>query len=104
MKFAYLAFLLFSITSMVFVDKKFSLAFFYNVKRTAITLLTGIIVFIIWDIFGISLDIFIAGTSKYMTGILLAPNFPLEELFFLTFLCYFTLIVYLGAGKLWQRT
>ena len=35
-----------------------------------------------------------------MSGIVLAPEFPLEELFFLTFLCYLTMVVLMGADRL----
>lgn len=102
--FTYLALLLLSIASMLLIDRRFSLAFFYDKIRTWITIAIGVIVFILWDIGGIVLGIFFMGDSPYVSGILLGPEFPIEELFFLFFLCYFTLILYRLGEKLWKRT
>ena len=104
MGFAYLSAILFSMFGMVMVDRKHKLALFHDRVRTALTVATGVLVFIIWDVLGITLGIFFAGSSEYMTGFFLAPEFPIEELFFLTFLCYFTLILYRILEAKWQRT
>jgi len=37
------------------------------------------------------------------TGILVAPELPLEELFFLAFLCYLTMILITGSRRLLDR-
>ena len=104
MGFVYLGAILFSMFGMVMLDRRFRLAFFYNARRTLLTLSIGVAVFIVWDIFGITLGIFFEGNSPYDSGIMLAPHFPIEELFFLTFLCYFTLILYRLLEKKWLRT
>lgn len=103
MGFAYLSGILFSMFGMVMVDRKYKLALFHDHIRATLTIVTGVLVFIIWDIFGIALGIFFAGSSSYMTGFFLAPDFPIEELFFLTFLCYFTLILFRLLETRWQR-
>jgi lycopene cyclase domain-containing protein len=51
------------------------------------------LLFIIWDFAGIASGIFFKGQSKYLSGIMIAKDFPLEELFFLAVLCYTTLVV-----------
>lgn len=102
--FAYLAAILFSFAGMLILDRRYSLAFFHDTRRTAITLLIGVAVFVIWDIFGIGLGIFFSGDSPFTTGWYLGPEFPVEELAFLTFLCYFTLITYRLWERRWQRT
>lgn len=79
---------------MVILDWRYRLAFWHNPRRATITVLIGFLLFVIWDVFGISLGIFFSGHSIYMSGIYLAPEFPIEEVFFLLFLCYFTLISY----------
>jgi hypothetical protein len=38
-----------------------------------------------------------------MTGVLLAPELPVEELLFLIFLCWLTMNVYTGAVRLLER-
>lgn len=95
----YMAGLLLAIGCLVLVDRHYSLAFFYDAKRTFVTLLVAIVVFILWDISGIVLGIFLSGDTKYATGIMLGPHFPIEELLFLIFFCYLTLTIYRFGEK-----
>ena len=104
MKLAYLAAILFSTFGMGVLDKRFALALFHDARRTIITIAIGVAVFIAWDVLGITMGIFFSGNSPYTTGLYLAPEFPVEELFFLTFLCYFTLITYRLVERRWPRT
>lgn len=104
MQMAYLSALLVSLAGMAVLDWRYSLAFFLDRRATLLTILIGVIVFIVWDVFGIALGIFFSGRSEYMSGLYLAPEFPIEELFFLTFLCYFTLVVYRLGAIAWPRT
>ena len=103
MEFAYLAALLISLAGLVTIDWRYRLAFWYDHVRTIATLVIGIGVFIVWDILGIALGIFFHGGSSYTLPIRILPEFPIEELFFLTLLCYCTLILYRGGSKLWPR-
>lgn len=93
MNFIYLVGLLFSLTGLATLDQKFKLAFAKNPKAAAIAIAIPYALFLIWDAAGIALGIFFKGQSKFLTGIMIAPDFPLEELFFLALLCYTTLIV-----------
>lgn len=93
--FSYMLFLLISIIGMIVIDHKYKLAFFNSPKRTFITLLIGVMCFSIWDAAGIETGVFFIGKSEFLSGIILAPEYPIEELIFLFFLCYFTLIMYL---------
>lgn len=99
MSWLYLGAILFSTFGMAMLDRRFGLAFWKDARRAAIAIAVGVGLFIVWDIFGIALGIFFSGHSAFMSGIYLAPEFPIEELFFLIFLCYFTLIVYRLAEK-----
>lgn len=103
MQFTYLGALLFSLVGMGILDWRYRLALFYDPRRTLIVVGIGVVVFTLWDALGIMLGIFFSGHSPYMSGMYLAPEYPVEELFFLTFLCYFTLVFYrLGVTK-WRR-
>lgn len=104
MSFAYLGAILFSFFGMLMLDRRFTLAFFNDWRRTALTLSAGLFVFILWDLLGIHLGIFFDGGSPLTTGLMVAPELPIEELFFLTFLCYFALIVYRMLEQRWPRT
>ena len=57
-------------------------------------LVAGLVFFLAWDLAGIALGIFFRAENPVSTGIVLAPELPLEELVFLTFLCYLTLVLY----------
>ncbi len=87
----YLAALLVSIGCMLLLDRRFGLFFWRDARRAAIVLPLGVLFFLIWDLAGIGLDIFYRGETEIMTGILLAPELPLEEVFFLTLLCYLSM-------------
>jgi lycopene cyclase domain-containing protein len=100
--FIYIGALLFSLTGLAILDKRYKLAFWDQPKRTLAVIVLGITVFAVWDFFGISLGIFFKGHSPYMLPFTLFPEFPLEELFFLFLLCYVTLLLYRWSER-WQR-
>lgn len=101
--FAYLGALLISITGMVVLDARFRLFFWRDARRAAIVLPLGVIFFLLWDVGGIVLGVFFRGATDFMTGVLVGPELPLEEVFFLTLLCYNTMIAYTAAGDLLDR-
>jgi len=93
-QFVYLGALLFGIAGLATLDWRYKLAFWYQPKRSALVIATGMAVFAVWDFFGISLGIFFKGDSPYVLPFVLFPEFPLEEVFFLFLLCYVTLLLY----------
>lgn len=100
MSFLYLIFLLGGIGCMVLLDRRFRLFFWRNAWRAAAVLAIGLAFFVAWDASGISQGIFSLGETRFMTGVLLGYQFPLEELFFLGFLCYLTMILVTGLDRL----
>ncbi|MBH0130358.1 lycopene cyclase domain-containing protein [Salinibacterium sp. NK8237] len=90
----YLLALLISLTGMVVLDRRFSLFFWRDARRARIVLPVGVLFFLVWDLLGVGLGIFFRGETEFMTGLLVAPEVPLEEVFFLTLLCYLTMNVY----------
>ncbi len=98
----YLLSLIIALTGLALTDYRYKLAFWYDASRTAWTLAAATFVFIIWDGIGIWAGIFYKGSSQYMLPFVIAPEFPLEELFFLTVLTYVTLLFYRGFSR-WQR-
>lgn len=95
----YLAALVIALTGMVVLDRRFRLYFWRDARRAAIVLVVGVLFFLAWDLAGIGLGIFFRGETDFMMGIQLAPELPLEELFFLVLLCYLTMNV-VGAVTL----
>ncbi|WP_336712022.1 lycopene cyclase domain-containing protein [Arthrobacter sp. USHLN218] len=91
----YLAALLVSLAGMAILDWRLRLFFRAAPLRAGLVLLAGLAFFLAWDLSGIALGIFYRGQTDIMTGLLLAPELPLEEAVFLTFLGYLTMNLYL---------
>lgn len=93
MNFVYLGFLLFSLAGLAALDIRYKLAFANNPKAASVAIGVPYLLFVIWDFSGIASGIFFKGQSDLLTGLMIAKDFPVEELFFLALLCYTTLIV-----------
>ena len=103
MSLLYLAAIAIALTGMVMLDRRFRLFFWVDARRAALVLLVGVAFFVVWDLAGIGLGIFFRGETAFMTGLQLAPELPLEELFFLTVLCYLTMNAYGFTQKWWVK-
>ena len=100
MSFLYLAALLLSIVGIGLLDYRHRLAIFGGaIFRSMVIIAIGVAFFVVWDVVGIMTGVFVRGSGPWMTGILLGPELPLEELFFLIVLSYSTLISYVWAEK-----
>ncbi|AGS34590.1 C50 carotenoid epsilon cyclase [Corynebacterium maris DSM 45190] len=95
--FAYLIILLVTIGCMVLCDWRWKLAFFLDARRATVLSIVMVAAFLLWDAFGIMTGSFFRGGSEYMTGVILAPEMPIEEPIFLFFLTYLTINLTSGA-------
>ena len=100
MSVAYLLALLVSLTGMIVLDRRFGLFFWRAPRVAAVVLVAGVLFFLAWDLIGIGSGIFYRGETSFMTGLQLAPELPVEEVFFLTFLCYLFMNALQGARML----
>lgn len=103
MGFVYLACLLASLGAMTLMDARWRLVFWRAPWPSAIAVAAGTVFFLIWDAAGIVFGVFFRGDSTITTGIVLAPELPLEEPVFLVFLCYLTLVLVFGTERLLER-
>lgn len=99
----YLLLLGVSLAGLATLDWRYRLAWWAQPRRTALTLLFGVALFLVWDLLGIGLGVFFIGKNQLLTGVLLANELPLEEPVFLLLLCYTALLTYLGGGRLRRR-
>ena len=104
MQFVYLSILLVGIAGMTTIDWRYKLAYWQDARRTALTILVAMAIFVVWDIAAIALGIFLHGQSNYQLQFTLAPHFPVEEIFFLYLLVYCTLVTYQGVLAWRSRT
>jgi len=96
----YLAILLGLLGCMALVDAKWKLLVFRYPLRGLMVLVLGTGFFVLWDVLAIGQGIFLHKPSQLMTGVMVGDQFPLEELFFLVFLCYCAMIAVTGAQAL----
>jgi lycopene cyclase domain-containing protein len=90
----YLICLVIALAGLAVIDARYRLVLWRHPRAAVKVLAAGVAGFIVWDLAGIALGIFFPGRSAYVTGLLLAPGLPIEEIFFLTLLCYLSLIIW----------
>ncbi len=100
---AYLAGLLLSIGAMVLIDARWRLAFWNSPGASAAAVGAGTALLLLWDLAGIGFGVFFRGDSPWATGLVLAPELPVEEPVFLVFLCYLSLVAVLGIERMLRR-
>ncbi len=103
MSVAYLACLVTVSAALVLLDSRFALVFWRVTRRATVVVIVGMAFFLAWDAVGIASGVFARGRSRFMTGIELAPELPVEEPVFLAFLCYLTLILIVGGRLVLDR-
>ncbi len=94
MSWVYLLSVLVSGFCMGLVDRRWRLFLFRRPTHAVVALSVGFVFFLAWDFVAIALEVYVRGDSPAMTGIEVAPELPLEELFFIAFLCYVTGVLY----------
>ncbi|MBO1902508.1 lycopene cyclase domain-containing protein [Leucobacter weissii] len=99
MPLVYLLCLLLGIACMLLLDARFRLFFWRDPIAAAAVTLAGTVFFLLWDAAGIALGVFLVGDGSIMTGIMIAPELPLEEPVFLVFLVICTMVLFTGAER-----
>lgn len=99
----YLGAILVSAAGIAALDRRFRLAFWHAPGRTAAAVAIGVAFFLVWDAVGIATGVFYKGDSPLFVGVDVAPEIPLEEIFFLGFLCYLTMVCWTAAMRTLDR-
>ncbi len=100
--FLYLFSLILSICGLLFIDVHYKIAIGKDKNATLKTLGCAVLLFLVWDMAAIALGVFKHGSSSYALPFTILPELPIEEILFLTLLCYCVLLVYLEVPK-WRR-
>lgn len=99
----YLGALLLSLGCMLLLDWRFRLFFWRDAVSATIVTVVGLAFFLAWDVAGIAGGIFFRGEAAIATGLLLAPELPVEEPVFLLFLVVCTMVIFTGATRFLDR-
>ena len=100
MGFLYLLLLLGGIGCMLLLDRRFALFFWSDPAIASLVTAVGTALFLVWDVAGIAAGVFLRGEAPIASGIVLAPELPVEEPVFLIFLVLCTMVVFTGTGRL----
>jgi lycopene cyclase domain-containing protein len=95
----YLVCLLTAIAGMLVIDRRWRLFFWRDAAAAALVTAAGTVFLLVWDAAGIAAGIYLHGAAGISTGIMLAPQLPLEEPVFLVFLVQTTMVLYTGAER-----
>jgi len=101
--YTYLAGLILSLMGLALRDWRHKTAFSINKKAASLAIFIPMVFFIIWDVAGIATGIFFRGDTSHLSGIVLAPEFPIEELFFLLLLNYSSLTIFTTVSKVLRK-
>jgi lycopene cyclase domain-containing protein len=88
---------------MALVDRRWRLVLWADVRRALVVLGAGLVLFLAWDVAALELGLYRRGESAAMTGVEVAPDLPLEEIFFILFLCYLTLVLHRLVSRVLVR-
>lgn len=96
----YLVCLVLGIGCMLLIDWRFRLFFWRAPGAAALVTAAGVTFLLLWDAAGIAAGVFLRGTADIASGIVLAPELPLEEPLFLVFLVLCTMVIHTGTVRL----
>ena len=94
----YLLSLVLVLVCMALTDRRWKLFFWADARRAAVVFAFGFALFLVWDLVALHYELYERGRSELMTGIEVAPELPVEELFFVAFLPYLTMVLH-GLGR-----
>jgi lycopene cyclase domain-containing protein len=97
---SYLVALLLVLACIALVDHRWRLVLWSDARRGAMVLAAGVAFFLAWDLLAVHFGFYRRSGSDLMTGVQLAPDVPVEELFFVLLLCYVTLVLHTLVERL----
>lgn len=100
MSLAYLGAIVLSALGTGALDARYRLALFRDAPRTLVAVVLTALVMVAFDLAAIATGNFRLGASPWMTGLEVLPHLPIEELAFLLFLAYVSLVAFTGAERI----
>jgi lycopene cyclase domain-containing protein len=100
MRGSYVVALLVSLAGMLLLDARHRLFVWAQPRRALVVLAVGVVFFLSWDAVAIARGFFERGGADALLGVEVAPHLPVEELVFVTFFSYLTMVVFTAAHRL----
>lgn len=99
MSLAYLGAIAFAALGIGAIDAHYRLALFRDARRTLLAVVITAAAMLAFDLVAIATGNFRLGASPWMTGFEVLPHLPIEEIAFLLFLAYVSLVAFTGAER-----
>lgn len=99
MSLAYLAAIALAAVGVGAIDARWRLALFRDPRRALLAVGATALVMLLVDLAAIATGNFRLGASPWMTGLEVLPHLPIEELAFVTFLAYVSLVACSGVER-----
>ncbi|EYT65354.1 lycopene cyclase [Dietzia sp. UCD-THP] len=96
---AYLLVQVVSFTGILVIDHRWKLAAFRAPAAAALAVTASVALLLTWDVLGVRSGVFFRGQTDFMTGLLVAPEIPVEEVVFLAFLSHLALVCAAGVSR-----
>jgi len=96
----YVLALVVSLAGVALLDARHRLFVWHRPRRALAVLAVGVTLFLCWDAVAIARGIFERGRGDALLGVEVAPHLPVEELVFVTFFSYLTMVVFTGTLRL----
>jgi len=96
----YLVALLVSLAGVALLDARHRLFVWHRPRRALTVVAVGAGLFLCWDAVAIAAGMFERGRGAALLGIEVAPHLPVEELVFVTFFSYLTMVVFTATHRL----
>lgn len=90
----YLLALVTVLSCMAAMDHRWRLFFWADARKAWTVFAAGFALFLAWDLVALELALYERGRSEFMTGLEVAPDLPVEELLFVAFLPYLTMVLH----------
>lgn len=94
MSLLYLGAVVGSTLCMGLVDRRWRLFAFRRARTAVVVVVVGVLFFGLWDVVAIEAGMYVRGESPAMTGLEVLPELPVEEIFFIVFLSYITMVLH----------
>ncbi|MDZ4233232.1 MAG: lycopene cyclase domain-containing protein [Dietzia sp.] len=88
-----------SFAGILVIDHRWKLAAFRAPAAAALAVTASVALLLTWDVLGVRSGVFFRGQTDFMTGLLVAPEIPVEEVVFLAFLSHLALVCAAGVSR-----
>jgi lycopene cyclase domain-containing protein len=100
MQWSYLSTLVLALACVGLVDRRWRLVLWFDLRRGVAVVAAGAVFFLGWDLLALHQGFYRRGDGEVTTGMQISRDLPVEEVFFVLFLSYLTLVLHRLVDRL----